>query len=63
VYLVLDVNPSGNVESVSVRRPVEGATEAAAAAARQWEYEPLVQDGKPVWFRITVGLPSPWPAS
>jgi hypothetical protein len=62
VYLVLLVAPDGKVDSVvRVRRGLKGATEAAVAAARQWEYEPVLHEGKPAWFQIIVGLPNPWP--
>lgn len=54
------VNPEGRVDTVTARNDVPRATAAAVAAVRQWEYEPVLHDGKPAWFRILILVPSPW---
>jgi TonB family protein len=56
VILDLVIDTKGKVESVSVVRSVPGLDEAAIAAARQWEYEPVKMDGKPVSVRLTVPI-------
>jgi TonB family protein len=56
VILDLVVGTDGKVESTSVIRSVPGLDEAAIAAARQWEYEPVRVNGKPVAVRITVPI-------
>jgi TonB family protein len=61
--LELTVEPTGRVNSVNVLRASQGAaiTDAALAAVRQWEYEPLELAGEPVWFVQTVVIHFPWP--
>jgi TonB family protein len=54
VILDVVVSSLGKVESTSIVRSVPGLDEAAIAAARQWEYEPVKVDGKPVRVRVTV---------
>jgi TonB family protein len=56
VILELVVDPQGKVESVNVIRSVAGLDEAAAEAARQWEYEVTKVNGKPVSVRLTVPI-------
>ena len=56
VILEVVVGTSGKVESTSVIRSVPGLDEAAIAAARQWEYEPVKVDGKAVAVRLTVPI-------
>jgi TonB family protein len=56
VILELVVDARGHVESASVLRSVPGLDEAAIVAARQWEYEPVKLDGKPVSVRLTVPI-------
>ena len=54
VILDVVVTAQGKVESASIVRSVPGLDEAAITAARQWEYEPVKVDGKPVRVRVTV---------
>lgn len=60
VVLELVIDPQGHVDSLMVLRPVEGATDAAVAAVRQWEYTPTLLNGEPIWIILTQGVPSPW---
>ena len=52
--------PAGKVDSVRVVREVQGATAAAVEAVKQWEYEPLVVEGRAVWFKMGVVVSNPW---
>jgi len=54
VILDVVVSAQGKVENATIVRSVPGLDEAALAAARQWEYEPVKVDGKPVRVRVTV---------
>ena len=56
VILDVVVDAQGRVESTNVIRSIPGLDEAAIAAARQWQYEPVRIDGKPVRVRITVPI-------
>jgi TonB family protein len=56
VILDVVVGTTGRVESTSIIRSVPGLDEAAIAAARQWEYEPVKVDGKLVAVRLTVPI-------
>src|SRR5512145_1459625 len=56
VILDVVVGTNGKVESTSIIRSVPGLDEAAIAAARQWEYDPVKVDGKPVAVRLTVPI-------
>ncbi len=60
VLLRLKISPEGRVTAVTVERGVTGATQAAVAAVNQWEYEPVLLNGEPIWVVMTVGVPSPW---
>ena len=49
------VGPSGKVEQVwTLRSPCKQVEQAGLEALRQWEYEPLRVEGKPVPFCMTV---------
>jgi TonB family protein len=54
VILEVVVGKTGRVENVTVVRSIPGLDEAAVTAARQWEYQPVKVDGKPVSVRMTV---------
>jgi TonB family protein len=56
VILDLVIDEQGHVEDVSVIRSIPGLDGAAVAAARQWEYEPVKVDGRPVKVRLTVPI-------
>jgi TonB family protein len=56
VILQLVIDPEGKVTQASVVRSVPGLDEAALAAARQWTYESVKVDGKPVSVRLTVPI-------
>lgn len=60
--MILEVlgTPAGKVDSVRVVRGVQGATDAAVAAVKQWEYEPVVFEGRRVWFKMGVVVSNPW---
>jgi TonB family protein len=48
VILDVVVDAQGKVESTSIVRSVPGLDEAAVAAARQWQYEPIKVNGQPM---------------
>ncbi len=54
VIVEVVIDPRGAVSSVAIVRSVPGLDEAAIAAARQWRYEPVKVDGRPVSVRLTV---------
>jgi TonB family protein len=56
VILDLVLDTEGRVESTSVIRSIPGLDQAALAAARQWQYEPVKVNGKPVRVRMTVPI-------
>jgi len=56
VILDVVVDAQGKVESTSIVRSVPGLDEAAVAAARQWQYEPIKVNGQPVRVRLTVPI-------
>jgi len=56
VILELTIDAQGHVAETSVLRSVPGLDEAAIIAARQWEYEPVKVNGKPVSVRLTVPI-------
>jgi TonB family protein len=56
VILDLVVDTSGHVASATIVRSVPGLDEAAVAAARQWEFEPVKVAGKPVSVRLTQAI-------
>jgi TonB family protein len=56
VILAITIDARGRVSEVDVVRSIPGLDEAAIAAARRWEYEPLRVDGKPVAVRLTVPI-------
>jgi TonB family protein len=60
VVLRVKIDPEGHVDSVTVVREITGATEAAVAAVKHWEYEPVKLNGEPIWVVMTVNVPSPW---
>jgi TonB family protein len=61
VILELVIGPDGRVSDVVVIRSVPPFDEHATEAARQWEYEPTVVDGRPVSVRLTVPISFRWP--
>jgi TonB family protein len=56
VIIELIIDARGHVAQASVLRSVPGLDDAAVVAARQWEYEPVKVDGKPVSVRLTVPI-------
>lgn len=58
VELVFTVTPNGTVEDVEVRNasPANVFDDAAIRAVRQWRFEPVVRNGKPVPQRAMVRL-------
>jgi protein TonB len=54
VVLEATVNKSGRVESVRVVNGSPLLDAAAIAAVKQWRYEPLLLNGEPVQFILTV---------
>jgi TonB family protein len=56
VILDLVIDERGRVEDVTVIRSIPGLDEAAVAAARQWQYQPVKIDGRPVKVRLTVPI-------
>lgn len=59
VVLELLVSDEGRVDSIKVRKEVPHVTEAAVAAAKQWQFEPTVVDGKKAWIALTMTIPFP----
>jgi len=56
VILEAVVATDGTVESVKVLRPVKFLEQAAIDAVRQWRYKPLILNGMPTPFVLTVTL-------
>jgi TonB family protein len=56
VILQVLIDEQGKVASVDVVRSIPGLDEAALAAVRQWEYEPVKIDGRPTSVRLTVPI-------
>jgi len=56
VILEATVDEAGMVTDVNVLRPILLLDRAAVAAVRQWRYQPLVLNGKPVPFILVVTL-------
>jgi len=54
VILEAEVDREGRVENVRVLRSIPLLDEAAIAAVRQWRYSPLLLNGKPERFVLTV---------
>ena len=54
VILEAVVGRDGSVEDVRVLRPIQLLNQAAIAAVRQWRYAPLLLNGNPVRFILTV---------
>jgi protein TonB len=56
VILEATVGPDGSVESVRVLRSVKFLDQAAIDAVKQWKYSPLVLNGVPTPFVLSVTL-------
>lgn len=56
VVLEATVNEQGRVIDVRVLRPIPLLNEAALAAVRQWQYRPLLLNGRAAPFIVTVTL-------
>jgi protein TonB len=56
VILEAVVGADGSVESVKVLRSVKFLDEAALEAVKQWRYSPLILNGIPTPFVLTVTL-------
>lgn len=56
VILDLTIDKNGKVQSVDVVRSIPGLDEAAVEAVKQWEYEPVKVEGKPVVVRLSVPI-------
>jgi periplasmic protein TonB len=54
VILEAVVDPHGRVEDVRVLRSIPLLDKAAIAAVRQWRYSPLILNGTPERFVLTV---------
>jgi periplasmic protein TonB len=54
VVLEAEVDPSGRVARVSVERGHPLFDDAAIEAVRQWRYQPLLLNGEPTAFILTV---------
>ena len=60
VMVVLEVGPTGRVESPRVQESSDPAFNAAALdAVRQWRYEPGLRSGEPVAYRVRVPITFP----
>ena len=62
VILEAVVDRQGRVEDVSVLRSIPLLDRAAIAAVRQWQYSPLLLNGQPERFVLTVTLNFSLPA-
>jgi hypothetical protein len=60
MVLELTLRPDGKVDAVTAIRPLRGATEAAIAATKQWQYEPVFYRGQPAWAVIDIVICNPW---
>jgi protein TonB len=56
VILEAVVDADGTVESVKVLRSVKFLDNAAIEAVKQWKYSPLILNGVPTPFVLTVTL-------
>ena len=56
VILEAVVDSNGTVESVKVLRSVKFLDNAAVEAVKQWKYSPLILNGVPTPFVLTVTL-------
>jgi TonB family protein len=56
VILDLTIDKSGKVSAVDVVRSIPGLDDAAVEAVKQWEYEPVKVEGKPVLVRLSVPI-------
>jgi TonB family protein len=56
VILDLTIDKNGKVSAVDVVRSIPGLDDAAVEAVKQWEYEPVKLDGKPVLVRLSVPI-------
>ena len=61
MVLELTLRPDGKVDAVTAIRPLPGATKAAIAATKQWQYEPVFYRGKPAWAVLDIRICNPWP--
>jgi len=56
VMLELLIDPSGKVAEAKVQEGPPSVVAAALAAAKQWEYEPTIVNGKGAWIRIVSSI-------
>ena len=56
VILEATVNEAGNVTNVTVLRSLPLLDNAAIGAVKQWRYQPLLLNGAPFPFIVTVTL-------
>jgi len=56
VILALTIGTDGTVTGARVLRSIPLLDQAALDAARQWRYEPVVLNGKPVPVILTAGV-------
>ena len=56
VILDLTIDKNGKVSAVDVVRSIPGLDDAAVEAVKQWEYEPVKVEGKPVLVRLSVPI-------
>jgi hypothetical protein len=56
VMLELLIDPSGKVAEAKVLDAPPSAVAASLAAAKQWEYEPTIVNGKGAWIRIVSSI-------
>jgi TonB family protein len=63
ILVELNVTPSGTVGQVRLlRSECKRLEQAALTAVRQWQYEPVLVNGKPAPFTITANVPFRLPA-
>jgi TonB family protein len=61
IILELTIDARGKVSDVNVLRNMPLLEEAAVRAVRQWEFEPVLVNGKPVAVLMTVSVRTPLP--
>jgi TonB family protein len=60
MILELTIRPDGKVEAVKAIRPRVGAMDAAIAAVKQWQFEPVLFRGKRAWAVLDIVIRNPW---
>lgn len=60
MVLEVTIRPDGKVHSVKTIRPLHGATDAAIAAVKRWEFQPVIFQGKGAWAVVDLLISNPW---